>query len=297
MVASVSSAKSANSTPISWARSAGSARSAPESCTVAIPPPRERRPAENSSSVSVNSAMSLTCTAPVAAQNACHAACSPASAPECAATMARPRGEPPMVRITTGTSCSAARSKALPQPRDGPRRLHQQRDDAGLRVIERVVHVVGGVGDEFLAGRHREPEAEPAPGPQQCRERRAGMGDQADSPGLQRIWLQVPERPHAERVVDEPHAARAAQRHPGIGSRRRDLFAQPVRRSRTAPPTAPRRPPRIPAAPPAPCRARRAGPGRPPPPGLPASARMAPRRCGRSEGSPDAHAPNRVGPR
>ena len=69
-------------------------------------------PRENSSRVSVNSARSLTCTAPVAAQNACHAACSPASAPECAATIARPRGEPPTVRITTGTSCSAARSSA-----------------------------------------------------------------------------------------------------------------------------------------------------------------------------------------
>ena len=55
------------------------------------------------------------------------------------------------------------------------------------------------------------------------------MGDQADYPRRQRIWLQVPQRSHAERVVDEPHATGPAQRHTRVGRRRRDLLAQAVR--------------------------------------------------------------------
>ena len=111
---SAASPNSANSTPRSCARSAHNARSAPESCTVAIPrePGRRRRPASKSSIVSHNSDMSRTRTAPVCAQNACQPTSSPASAPEWAATIARPRGECPTDRITTGTSCSAARRRA-----------------------------------------------------------------------------------------------------------------------------------------------------------------------------------------
>ena len=47
-----------------------------------------------------------------------------------------------------------------PQPRDRPRRLQQQADDAGVGVVERIVDVVGGVGDQLLSGRDRQPEAE-----------------------------------------------------------------------------------------------------------------------------------------
>ena len=39
------------------------------------------------------------------------------------------------------------------------------------------------------------------------------MGDQGDSAGRQRIGFEITERAHAERVVDEAHAARAAHRH------------------------------------------------------------------------------------
>ncbi len=65
------------------------------------------------------------------------------------------------------------------QSGDRPRRLQQQRDDRGARVVERVVDVVGGVGHQFLARGHREPEAETAVGPQQRGERRSRMGHQA----------------------------------------------------------------------------------------------------------------------
>ena len=91
-----------------------------------------------------------------------------------------PRGEPPTGRITTGTSRSAARSSTR-RSRGAERGVSiSSRDDPGLGIVERVLDVVGGVGDEFLTRGDRQPETEPAAGAQQRRERRTGMGDQAD---------------------------------------------------------------------------------------------------------------------
>ena len=143
---------------------------------------------------------SRTRTAPVAAQNACQAASSPASAPECAATIARPRGDPPTVRMHHRHIALGRAPQRPPQPRGGAGRLHQQRDDPGLGIVEGVLDVVGGVGDEFLAGGDRKPETEPAAGPQQRGERRAGMGDQADAAGAE-----------ADRVPGSPARARRAR--------------------------------------------------------------------------------------
>ncbi len=112
----------------------------------------------------------------------------------------------------------------LAQPRDGARRLEKQPDDACFGVIERVVDVVGGVGHEFLPRRHRQPEAEAAAGTQKRGERRARVGDDADAAVGQWIWLQIPQRPNAERVVHEPHAARAADRHARVGGDSPDLL-------------------------------------------------------------------------
>ena len=175
----------------------------------------------------MNSARSVARTAPAAAQNAVHPAVSPASAPECAATIDRPRGDPPTVRITTGTSRSAARSSAARSRGPGPGRFHQQPDEPGLRIVERVLDVVGGVGDQFLAGGHRETEPEPPPGAQQGGERRAGMRDQRDTARGKGIGLQIAQRPHPGRVVDEAHAAGAAHRHTGAVGDRGERLAQP----------------------------------------------------------------------
>ncbi len=54
------------------------------------------------------------------------------------------------------------------------------------------------------------------------------MGDEADATIGQRIRLQVPHRPHPERVVHKTHAARSAQRHTGIGGDRRERVSQAV---------------------------------------------------------------------
>ena len=256
------------------------------------------RLAENSSRVSVNSARSRTCTAPVAAQNACQAACSPPAHPSARRPWHRPRGDPPTVQ-DHHRHVLVVRRAAVPAAA-GARTRGVSINNAmmlGLRVVERVVDVVGGVGDEFLSGRHREPVART----RACARNNVENAEpewvtRLIPPGRQRIGLQVAERAHAERVVDEPHAARPAQRHVRGGRDRGHLVPQSVAPTRTAPPTA--RPPRRrpPAARPTRCRARRAEPGRPPRPGRRATAHTAHRRCGRSAGSPGAHGPNRVVP-
>ena len=154
------------STPRSWARSAHSARSAPESCTVAIPSGAggRRRPAAKSSRVSVNSARSVTRTAPVAAQNAV-----PPGGVAGQRAGVRGHHRPPAGRAADGQDhhryvALGRAAQRRPQPGPDRGRLQQQRDERGLRVVERVLDVVGGVGDQFLAGGHREPEAEPAAG-------------------------------------------------------------------------------------------------------------------------------------
>ena len=100
--------------------------------------------------VSLNSARSLTCTAPVAAQNACHAAASPASAPEWAADHGpSPRrtadGQDHHRHILPGGA-----QQRLAQSGNCARCLEKQSDDPGFGVVECVVDVVGGVGDDLL---------------------------------------------------------------------------------------------------------------------------------------------------
>ena len=137
------------------------------------------RPAK-SSMVSVNSAMSLTRIAPVSAQNACQ--------PDGVA------GQGPRVRGDHGPPARGVRRRAgsprgcrVRRPR-GAAPARSRLTDRGVSsssAIERVpgrssdvVDVVGGVGDEFLPRRHRQPEPESAAGPQQGGERRSGVGHQ-----------------------------------------------------------------------------------------------------------------------
>ena len=46
------------------------------------------------------------------------------------------------------------------QPSRRTGRLEQQSDQRRLRIVKRIVHVVGGIGDQFLARGDREPETE-----------------------------------------------------------------------------------------------------------------------------------------
>ena len=168
------------------------------------------------------------------------------------------------------------------QPRDRARRLQQQRDDPRFGIVQRIVDIVGGVRHELLSGGHREPESEATARPQQRRERRAGMGDERSPALRQRIWFEIAEGPHTERVVDESHAARPAHRHAGVGRGRRDLLAQAMRgpeqhrRPRTA------SQPRVPTAPTPRRRAPRAAPRRQAGRDRRATARRVTRRRGRS---------------
>ncbi len=106
----VGSDRGANGTPRRSATSAASTRSAPESCTVAMPPARRRtrRPMANDSRLSASSPRSSTRCTPYAENSASQAASDPAIAPECASTSVRPRDEVPTVSATTGTSRDAA---------------------------------------------------------------------------------------------------------------------------------------------------------------------------------------------
>ena len=112
------------------------------------------------------------------------------------------------------------------------------------------------------------------------------MGDEADATIGQRIRLQVPHRPHPERVVHKTHAARSAQRHTGIGGDRRERVSQAVC-GRTTPPTVHPRRPRRPTGRPARRPERRAVPRRRARRGRPVTARTAARRCGCTADSPD----------
>ena len=187
--------------------------------------------------------------------------------------------------------------QGLPQPRDGPRCLEQQADDARFGIVQRVVHVVSGVGHEFLPGRHRQPKAEPAAGTQQRRERRARMGDEADrhrrgnGSGSRYPSARTPSALFTKPMQPAPHNAipasvaiavivsrrpcadpnNTADRAP-VGGRGGQLVGQHGVRTRRA---VPRR------------RARR---------DRPVTARTAARRCGRSADSPDGSAPNLVVP-
>ena len=84
---------------------------------LAIPlPPWTRRGAENSSIVSAISSSDRTSCTPYASKTASYAPCSPASAPECAVTIAFDASVRPTVSATTGISRSAASASAARKP-------------------------------------------------------------------------------------------------------------------------------------------------------------------------------------
>ena len=108
-------------------------------------------------------------------------------------------------------------------------RLEDQPDDAGLGRAERVGEVVGGGGDQLPARRDDRGEAEGAVRAQQRREDRAAVGHQGDGAGRQRVSLEVAERAHPGRHVDEPHAPAADDLQ--VAGGRRQLAVQTVRRA------------------------------------------------------------------
>ena len=114
--AEVSSEISPNGTPTWAAASTISARSPPESWTLARPPGPARRPAANSARVSPISSRLSTRETPYASNSASYAPSSPASAPECAATSSRVRSSRPTLSATTGTSRSFASASASRNP-------------------------------------------------------------------------------------------------------------------------------------------------------------------------------------
>ncbi len=166
-------------------------------------------PSARHSSVSVSSARSCTSSAPVpSAERLPHAvrtgeragvrgdqlgAAGRARRPAAArrAHRGRPRGAAP--RPAAAPSRTVSRTSAI---------------TAGRGVVEDVVDVVGGGGDELLPGRHREGVTDRAVGAQQRREHRTGVGDERDGAARQFGPLDVAGRAQVVGDVDESHAAR-----------------------------------------------------------------------------------------
>ena len=113
------------------------------------------------------------------------------------------------------------------QVRRVPDRLEDQRQHPGLRQAQRVPGVGRGGGDQLLAGRHGQAEAEAAARPQQRGEHRTRVGDQRDRPGGQRVGLDVADGAQPAGDVHEPHAPGAAHRHARLAGDRGQPVPQP----------------------------------------------------------------------
>ena len=188
-----------------------------------------RRGEASRARVSASSARSSTRWPATSSASASHAAEPPATAPEWAATMAEPRGEWPTGSSTTSMPASRAR-RSDQRSRSPPRIVSSTSASTRVSVcVDDVVDVVGRGGDQLLARRHGEVEAEPQPGAQQRREDRARVGDQRDRADRQVVALGVAHRPQAAADVPEAHAAGADQRHPGVGRDPPELVADAVR--------------------------------------------------------------------
>ena len=98
-----------------------------------------------------------------------------------------------------------------------PHRLQEQGRHPGAGQLEGVVEVGGGAGDELVAGRDDQVEAEAAAVVEQGREHRPGVADHRHRAGVQVGRLGVATNPQAVLEVEEPHAVAAAHRHPGPG--------------------------------------------------------------------------------
>ena len=104
-----------------------------------------------------------------------------------------------------------------PEGRRLPHRLQEQGHHPGAGQLEGVVEVGGGGGDELVAGRHDQVEAEVAVVVEQGREHRPGVADHRDRTGGQVGRLGVATNPQAVLEVEEAHPVAAADRHPGPG--------------------------------------------------------------------------------
>ena len=107
-----------------------------------------------------------------------------------------------------------------------PDRLEDQRQHPGFRQAQRVPGVGRGRGDQLLAGRHSQAEAEAAARPQQRGEHRTRVGDQRDRPRVQ-VGLDVADGAQAAGDVHEPHAPRAAHGHARLAGDRGQPVPQP----------------------------------------------------------------------
>ena len=119
-----------------------------------------------------------------------------------------------------GNLPNGCRFQHLPQRSGIPHRLKDQGQHPGLRQVKRVPCVLGGRGDQLLAGGDGHGVPERPAGAQHRGEHRTGLGDQRDRARRKLVRLLVPDRPQPVAHVDEAHAASAAQGHPG-GARRR----------------------------------------------------------------------------
>ena len=149
-----------------------------------------------------------------------------------------------------GNLPNGCRFQHLLQRTGVPHRLQDQGEHPGLREAQRVARVLGGRGDQFLAGGHGHGVAERPAGAQQRGEHRPGLGDQRDRARGKRVRLLVPDRPQPVADVDEPHAAGAAQGHPGGAGPRGDLVPERDRAglrspAGSSPGAAPYAPPKI----------------------------------------------------
>ena len=161
----VAADRGANGTPSRSATSAASTRSAPESCTVAMPPPRRRtrRPIAKHSRLSTSSPRSSTRCTPYAANSASQRG---VGAGEGARVGVDERL--PALGAADGQRDDRDVARRRPRPAPGaagrvPQGLQHQAHDPGLGQVEGVGEIVGGRGDHLLA-RTRRPGSTPAGG-------------------------------------------------------------------------------------------------------------------------------------
>ncbi len=222
----VSSEIVASGTPTDAAESMSSARSPPESCTLASAPGPARRPDANSASASAISSRLSTRNTPKASNSASYAPSSPASAPECASTiLPRERLAPDLQRDDRHVALLRGPNR-VDEARRVADRLDEQADDLRALEPERVREVVGDGRHELLPGRDGQVQAEVPAVVDDGAERRPRVGDERDPADPHVLRLVEAERAHALLEVREAHPVAAADGHPGLARDRRQALEE-----------------------------------------------------------------------
>ena len=104
--------------------------------------------------------------------------------------------------------------------------LDEERDHARRWQRERVLHVVGDVGDELLAGRDEQVEPDPPIVERERGERGSRVADERHRAPTEMVRRREPGRAEIGLEVEEPHAVAAAEGDPRVTRDRRDPLGE-----------------------------------------------------------------------